>query len=111
MHRVEVDVTRLGGDCRKRGSGHCLRAVFCALGAYLLNQIHQIQRLHRMEDMRIICKRNPYSSDFKNQVDENLKIMAYEATFYQNAGAAADLHLQRWNVLCSIVPTVILFRM
>src|SRR5258705_3632808 len=44
-----------------------------------------------MEDMRMTGKRNPYSSDFKIGLDEDLKILAYEATFYQNAGAAADL--------------------
>ncbi|MEJ7673545.1 MAG: molybdopterin cofactor-binding domain-containing protein [Chitinophagaceae bacterium] len=44
-----------------------------------------------MEDMRMTGKRNPYSSDFKIGLDKDLKIIAYEATFYQNAGAAADL--------------------
>jgi xanthine dehydrogenase large subunit len=44
-----------------------------------------------MEDMRMTGKRNPYSSDFKIGLDKNLKIIAYEATFHQNAGAAADL--------------------
>jgi xanthine dehydrogenase large subunit len=44
-----------------------------------------------MEDMRMTGKRNPYSSDFKIGLDKNLQIIAYEATFYQNAGAAADL--------------------
>jgi xanthine dehydrogenase large subunit len=47
--------------------------------------------LHRMEDMRMTGKRNPYSSDYKIGLDENLNIIAYEATFYQNGGAAADL--------------------
>ena len=36
-------------------------------------------------------KRHPYSSDFKIGLNKDLKIIAYEATFYQNAGAAADL--------------------
>jgi xanthine dehydrogenase large subunit len=44
-----------------------------------------------MEDMRMTGKRNPYSSDFKIGLDAELKIVAYEATFFQNAGAAADL--------------------
>ena len=44
-----------------------------------------------MEDMRMTGKRHPYSSDFKIGLDKNYKIIAYEATFYQNAGAAADL--------------------
>src|SRR5436190_22115617 len=44
-----------------------------------------------MEDMRMTGKRHPYSSDFKIGLSKDLKILAYEATFYQNAGAAADL--------------------
>src|SRR5205814_297254 len=36
-------------------------------------------------------KRHPYSSNFKIGLNDELKIVAYEATFYQNAGAAADL--------------------
>ena len=47
--------------------------------------------LIRMEDMRMTGKRHPYSSDFKIGLNKDLKIIAYEATFYQNAGAAADL--------------------
>lgn len=41
--------------------------------------------------MRMTGKRNPYSSDFKIGLTEDLKILAYEASFYQNAGASADL--------------------
>ena len=44
-----------------------------------------------MEDMVMTGKRHPYSSDFKIGLDKDLKILAYEVTFYQNAGAAADL--------------------
>ena len=36
-------------------------------------------------------KRHPYSSDFKIGLNKDLKIIAYEVVFYQNAGAAADL--------------------
>ena len=36
-------------------------------------------------------KRHPYSSDFKIGLTKEGKILAYEVTFYQNAGAAADL--------------------
>jgi xanthine dehydrogenase molybdopterin-binding subunit B len=41
--------------------------------------------------MRMTGKRHPYSSDFKIGFDKDLKIVAYEATFHQNAGASADL--------------------
>jgi xanthine dehydrogenase large subunit len=46
---------------------------------------------HRMDDMRMTGKRNPYSSDYKIGLDEQYNIIAYEATYYQNGGAAADL--------------------
>jgi len=36
-------------------------------------------------------KRHPYSSDFKIGLDAEGRILAYEATYYQNAGGAADL--------------------
>jgi xanthine dehydrogenase large subunit len=44
-----------------------------------------------MEDMRMTGKRHPYSSDYKIGLDKDLKIVAYEADFYQNAGASCDL--------------------
>src|SRR6185436_14198168 len=62
----------------------------CALATYHLNKPVKYC-LHRMEDMRMTGKRHPYSSDFKIGLNKDLKILAYEATFYQNAGAAADL--------------------
>ncbi len=36
-------------------------------------------------------KRHPYSSDYKIGLAADGRILAYEATYYQNAGAAADL--------------------
>ena len=36
-------------------------------------------------------KRHPSSSDFKIGLAKDGRILAYEATYYQNAGAAADL--------------------
>jgi xanthine dehydrogenase large subunit len=47
--------------------------------------------LHRMDDMRMTGKRHPYSADYKIGLSKDLKILAYEVTHYQNAGAAADL--------------------
>jgi xanthine dehydrogenase molybdopterin-binding subunit B len=46
-----------------------------------------------MEDMRMTGKRHPYSADYKIGLDKDLSIIAYSATFYQNAGAACDLSL------------------
>jgi xanthine dehydrogenase large subunit len=90
MHRVEVDVTRLGGGFGGKEDQANTWAALCALAA------HHVQRpvkyaLHRMEDMAMTGKRHPYSSDFRIGLDKDLKIIAYEVTFYQNAGAAADL--------------------
>lgn len=90
MSRIEVDVTRLGGGFGGKEDQATAWAVFCALAAFTLKKPVKYS-LHRMEDMRMTGKRNPYSSDFKIGLDENLMILAYEATFYQNAGAAADL--------------------
>jgi xanthine dehydrogenase large subunit len=62
----------------------------CALATYHLKKPVKYS-LHRMEDMRMTGKRHPYSSDFKIGLSKDHKILAYEATFYQNAGATADL--------------------
>lgn len=90
MHRLEIDVIRLGGGFGGKEDQATPWAIFCALGTYHLKRPVKYC-LNRMEDMRMTGKRNPYTSDFKIGLDANLKIIAYEATFYQNAGAAADL--------------------
>ncbi len=90
MHKIEVDVQRLGGGFGGKEDQATPWAVMCALGAMLLNKPVKMV-LHRMDDMRMTGKRHPYSSDYKIGLSEDLKIIAYEVTFYQNAGAAADL--------------------
>ncbi|MEJ7611255.1 MAG: molybdopterin cofactor-binding domain-containing protein [Ferruginibacter sp.] len=90
MHLLEIDVIRLGGGFGGKEDQATPWAIFCALGTYHLKRPVKYC-LNRMEDMRMTGKRNPYSSDFKIGLDAELKIMAYEAEFYQNAGAAADL--------------------
>ncbi len=90
MHKIEVDTTRLGGGFGGKEDQATTWGVLCALGAHLTNRPVKYA-LHRMEDMRMTGKRHPYSSDFRIGLDKDLKILAYEATFYQNAGAAADL--------------------
>ena len=90
MHRIEVDVTRLGGGFGGKEDQATSWAVFCGLAAFLLKKPVKYS-LNRMEDMRMTGKRNPYTSDYKIGLDENLKIKAYEVSFYQNAGASADL--------------------
>src|SRR5205814_1448426 len=90
MHRLEIDVTRLGGGFGGKEDQATAWAILCALATYHLKKPVKYC-LHRMEDMQMTGKRNPYASDVKVGLDQNLKIIAYEATFYQNAGAAADL--------------------
>jgi xanthine dehydrogenase large subunit len=90
MNLVEVDVTRLGGGFGGKEDQANAWAAICAVGAQLTKRPVKYA-LHRMEDMRMTGKRHPYSADYKIGLDKNLKIIAYEAVFYQNAGAAADL--------------------
>lgn len=90
MNKVEVDTTRLGGGFGGKEDQATTWGVLCALATYHLNKPVKYC-LHRMEDMRMTGKRHPYSSDFKIGLNKDLKILAYQATFYQNAGAAADL--------------------
>jgi xanthine dehydrogenase large subunit len=90
MNFIEVDTTRLGGGFGGKEDQATTWAVLCALACFHLKRPVKYS-LHRMEDMRMTGKRHPYSSDFKIGLTKELKILAYEATFYQNAGAAADL--------------------
>lgn len=90
MHKIEVDVTRLGGGFGGKEDQASPWATMAALAASLLKKPVKCV-LHRMDDMRMTGKRHPYSTDFKIGLNKDYKILAYEATFYQNAGAAADL--------------------
>jgi xanthine dehydrogenase large subunit len=90
MNRVEVDVTRLGGGF---GGKEDQAAMFASMAALAVHKLKKPVKCipHRMEDMRMTGKRNPYKSDYKIGLDAGLKIIAYKATYYQNGGAAADL--------------------
>ncbi len=90
MNQIEVDTTRLGGGFGGKEDQATTWGVMCALATYHLKKPVKYC-LHRIEDMRMTGKRHPYSSDFKIGLDKDYKIIAYEAVFYQNAGAAADL--------------------
>ncbi|MBC7946479.1 MAG: molybdopterin-dependent oxidoreductase [Chitinophagaceae bacterium] len=90
MHRLEVDTTRLGGGFGGKEDQATTWGIMCALATWHLKRPVKYS-LHRMEDMRMTGKRHPYSADFKIGLSKDLKILAYEVTFYQNAGAAADL--------------------
>ncbi len=90
MHEVEVDVQRLGGGFGGKEDQANAWAAICAVATQLTGRPVKYA-LHRMEDMRMTGKRHPYSADYKIGLDANLKIVAYEAVFYQNAGASCDL--------------------
>lgn len=92
MHQIEIDVTRLGGGFGGKEDQANAWASVCAVATQLTKRPVKYS-LHRMEDMRMTGKRHPYSADYKIGLDKDLKIIAYEAVFYQNAGAAADLSL------------------
>ncbi len=92
MHQIEVDVTRLGGGFGGKEDQANAWASVCALATQLTKRPVKYA-LHRMEDMRMTGKRHPYSADYKIGLDKDLKIVAYEVVFYQNAGATADLSL------------------
>ena len=90
MHEVEVDVQRLGGGFGGKEDQANAWAGIVAVATQLTGRPVKYA-LHRMEDMRMTGKRHPYSSDYKIGLDAHHKIVAYEASFYQNAGASCDL--------------------
>ncbi len=90
MQSIEVEVKRLGGAFGGKEDQATPWAVMAALGAQVSGRPVKIV-LSRHEDLRFTGKRHPYSSDFKLGLDENNVFVAYEATLYQNSGAAADL--------------------
>ncbi len=90
MNKVEVDVPRLGGGFGGKEDQANAWAAIAALAAYKLKKPVKLV-LPRQEDIRVTGKRHPYSSDFKIGLTNDGKILAYEVTFYQNAGASADL--------------------
>lgn len=92
MNLIEVDVTRLGGGFGGKEDQANAWAALCAVAAQITKKPVKYA-LHRMEDMRMTGKRHPYSADYKIGLDKDLKIVAYQTTFYQNAGAACDLSL------------------
>jgi len=103
MNQVEIDVQRLGGGFGGKEDQANAWACICAVATQLTKRPVKYA-LHRMEDMRMTGKRHPYSSDYRLGLAKDLKILAYEVTFYQNAGASADLSppvLERTLFHCS----------
>ncbi|MGR9117700.1 MAG: molybdopterin cofactor-binding domain-containing protein, partial [Gammaproteobacteria bacterium] len=92
MHKIEVDVLRLGGGFGGKEEQATQWAAMASLAAIHLQKPVKL-KLNRDEDMRLTGKRHPYDADFKIGLDNAGKILAYEVCFYQNAGAVADLSL------------------
>ena len=90
MNQIEVDVTRLGGAFGGKEDQATHWAVLAALAAFKLNRAVKLV-LSRPEDIRMTGKRHPYSTDYKLGLTSEGKILAYEVTYFQNAGACADL--------------------
>jgi xanthine dehydrogenase large subunit len=90
MNNIEVDVLRLGGAFGGKEDQATHWAVMSALAASKLNRPVKLV-LSRMDDIRMTGKRHPYSSDYKIGLTSDGKIIAFEAIYYQNAGAFADL--------------------
>ncbi len=90
MHKIEVDVGRIGGGFGGKEDQATTWATMTALAAYILHRPVKCI-LDRKDDMMMTGKRHPYSCDYKLGLDADLKMIAYEATYFQNGGAAADL--------------------
>ncbi|MGB0424976.1 MAG: molybdopterin cofactor-binding domain-containing protein, partial [Flavobacteriales bacterium] len=90
MHKIEVDVLRLGGGFGGKEDQATPWAVMTAVAVQHLNKPVKFM-LNRHDDMRMTGKRHPYSSSYKIGLSKDLKIKAFEVEFLQNSGAAADL--------------------
>lgn len=90
MHKVEVDVKRLGGGFGGKEDQATHWACMAAVAAKLLGVPVQLV-LNRVEDMKMTGKRHPYIQDFKIGLNSEGKILAYEVHHFQNSGAYMDL--------------------
>ena len=90
MHKIEVDVGRIGGGFGGKEDQATMWAAMVALAAYHLHRPVKCI-LDRKDDMMMTGKRHPYSCDYRLGLDARLKMIAFEATYFQNGGAAADL--------------------
>ena len=90
MHKIEVDVVRLGGAFGGKEDQATAWAVLTLLAVHLLQKPVKII-LSRHDDLKMTGKRHPYTTKYKIGFSKDLKIIAFEADYLQNAGAAADL--------------------
>lgn len=90
MNKIEVDVLRLGGGFGGKEDQASAWGALAALGAFKVKRPVKLV-LSRHDDLRMTGKRHPYSSDYKLGLTAEGKILAYEAVYYQDGGACADL--------------------
>ncbi len=90
MNQVQVETLRIGGGFGGKEDQATPWGCFAALGARVTGRPVKIY-LNRHEDLTFTGKRHPYSSDFRIGLDGEGKILAFEADYYQNSGAFADL--------------------
>lgn len=91
MHKVELDIRRLGGGFGGKEST-AVWVVAPALAAFLLKRPVKLV-LERNEDIATTGKRHGYEYDYKIGFDADGNILAYEVTLLQHAGACADISL------------------
>ena len=90
MHKIEVDVLRLGGAFGGKEDQATPWAIMAALAVYHLQKPVKVI-LSRHDDIHMTGKRHPYNTNFKIGLSKELKIVAFEADYLQNSGASADL--------------------
>lgn len=90
MQLVEVDVVRIGGGFGGKEDQATRWAVLCALAAQRTGRAVRLI-LRRRDDMRMTGKRHPYRIPFRIGGTRDGRILAFDVTFLQNAGAYADL--------------------
>ncbi|HYN29981.1 MAG TPA: molybdopterin cofactor-binding domain-containing protein [Dermatophilaceae bacterium] len=88
--QVEVTAPRLGGAFGGKEEQATPWAALCALAARHTGRPVRLV-LRRDDDMRMTGKRHPYSADVRIGADADGRLVAYEVTFVQDAGAFADL--------------------
>jgi xanthine dehydrogenase large subunit len=90
MHKIEVDVNRIGGGFGGKEDQATPWAAMAALAAYTLKKPLKLI-LARGDDFTMTGKRHPYSFDFKLGLNQDLEILCYQVEAFQNAGASADV--------------------
>lgn len=90
MHKIEVEVNRLGGGFGGKEDQASLFAAMAALAALITNKPVKLV-LDRPDDLIMTGKRHGYTFHYKIGMNDENKILAYEADLFQNGGAFADL--------------------